>query len=231
MRRIDDLHHLYAILDKLDNNLGGKQVLANCDGKMSWPKQGLYFFFEEGELRESGDNLRVVRVGTHAVSTGSKTTLWTRLRAHRGSMGGKYMGGGNHRGSIFRLHIGTALINQQNVKLDSWSKGSSAIGHIRNNEQSIEMKVSEKIRSMPFLWIKAEDESGPNSIRKYIEKNSIALLSNYQKFPIDGPSENWLGHYCSNEFVRHSSLWNVDHVDEHYDPAFLHTLSQLVDKM
>jgi hypothetical protein len=50
----------------------------------------------------------IVRVGTHALETGSQTTLWKRLSQHRGQA---RSGSGNHRGSIFRLIVGTALIH------------------------------------------------------------------------------------------------------------------------
>ena len=76
------------------------------------PRRGVYFFFEPGELREDGRTPRVVRVGTHAVSAGSRTTLWTRLRDHRGHVIGRHVGGGNHRASIFRRHVGSALLGR-----------------------------------------------------------------------------------------------------------------------
>ncbi|MBM7856116.1 hypothetical protein JOC37_002546 [Desulfohalotomaculum tongense] len=230
MDRIGRLNRFYYVLNLLENKIG-KHTLANCDGKMNWPRQGIYFFFEEGEVRETNGEPRVVRVGTHAVSSGSKTTLWNRLRTHKGSVSGKYSGGGNHRGSIFRLHIGTAIINKHNIELNTWGKGSSAKSSTRKAEHSLEVAVSKKIRSMPFLWVKAEDDAGPQSIRKFIERNAIALLSNYQRPVIDGPSGNWLGLYCQNKFVRHSGLWNVDHVAEQYDPYFLEIFYQLVKDM
>jgi hypothetical protein len=81
---------------------------------------------------------------------------------------------------------------------------------------------------MPFLWLPLEDEAGPESRRGYVERNSIAILSNYNKAAIDRPSKAWLGHFCNRERVRNSGLWNSNHVDESYDPAFLDELDQLV---
>jgi hypothetical protein len=54
-----------------------------------------------------------------------------------------------------------------------------------------------------------------------IERNAIALLSNYGKAVIDPPSPDWLGRHCDRERVRISGLWNNNHVDEAYDPGFL----------
>ena len=74
---------------------------------------------------------------------------------------------------------------------------------------------------MPFLWLNIDDEAGPASRRGYIERNAIALLSNYAKPPLDPPSPTWLGRHSDRERVRASGLWNSNHVDEPYDPRFL----------
>jgi hypothetical protein len=71
------------------------------------------------------------------------------------------------------------------------------------------------------------EELRPESLRGYIERNAIALLSNYNKRPLDPPSNAWLGHRCNRERVRNSGLWNSNHVDETYDPAFLDKLDEL----
>ena len=84
---------------------------------------------------------------------------------------------------------------------------------------------------MPFLWLAIEDEPGPASLRGYIERNSIALLSNFSKEPLDPPSRTWLGYLCNRDRVRASGLWNSNHVDEAYEPAFLDTLARLIDQM
>ncbi len=183
-----------------------------------WPQRGIYFFFERGEVRaDSGAGPRVVRVGTHALKAGSGTTLWTRLSQHRG----QNTGSGNHRGSIFRLIVGTALIQQHGYDIPTWGQKNSAPREIRSKEVHLENAVSEVIRSMPFVWLPVNDEPGPNSARGYIERNAIALLSNYDKLPLDAPSPTWLGQSCNRERIRKSGLWNSNHVDETYEPAFL----------
>jgi hypothetical protein len=224
--RFDHLITFYSLLNRLQKNIGGARSLADCSGRMNWPKRGVYFFRESGECRtDTGDGPRIVRVGTHALKTASDTKLWTRLSQHRGQRG---TGGGNHRGSIFRLIVGTALIKRDAFDLPTWGDGNTAKSDVRSGELVLECEVSQVIGRMPFLWLALDDEAGPESRRGYIERNAIALLSNYNKPPLDAPAQGWLGHYCDRERVRQSGLWNSNHVDESYDPTFLDELDRLV---
>jgi len=95
----------------------------------------------------------------------------------------------------------------------------------------MEQEVSRIIREMPFLWLTVNEHPSPGSLRGYIERNTLALLSNWEKTPIDPPSSGWLGHSCNRERVRDSGLWNQNHVNEDYAPAFLDTLENLVEGM
>lgn len=226
-RRLEDLKRFYGLLRSLEKYSGIK-TLNKCDGYMEWPKRGGYFFFDEEEQRtDSGTGMRTVRVGTHALKSGSKTSLWNRLSQHRGQ---KKSGGGNHRGSIFRLLVGQALISRDKLKSETWGKGSSAPREIREGEIDIERMVSQYIGGLPFLYLKIEDEAQPDSLRGVIERNSIALLSNSGKTAIDAPSDKWLGNFSNRERVLASGLWNQNHVDENYDPQFLDILEKMIDK-
>ena len=114
----------------------------------------------------------------------------------------------------------------------SWDDGrGSAPGEVQDCERPLEIAVSAVIREMPFLWLPIEDTPGPDSLRGSIERNAIALLSNYQRTPLDPPSDSWLGHHCNRERVRLSGLWNSEHVDTTYEPAFLETLDGLVERV
>jgi hypothetical protein len=77
---------------------------------------------------------------------------------------------------------------------------------------------------MPFLWISVSDAPSPKSDRAYLELNCIALLSNFEKPPIDPPSPNWLGLQSGERTIRESGLWNTDHVEKSYDPGLLEKL-------
>jgi hypothetical protein len=216
------------MLSAVETKCGGMGVLGNCNGRMSWPRRGVYFFFEPCELRAgTGTGLRVVRVGTHAVSRRSKSTLWGRLSQHRGKADGA---GGNHRGSVFRLLLGAALAARDpRLASATWGVGQSAAKAIRDSELKLEARVSKYIGKMPFIWLECDDEPSPESQRMHIERNAIALLSQAtMPTPLDPPSQNWLGTHSPNEHVRRSGLWNSRHVLEGYDSGFLDSLEGLV---
>ena len=232
-QRLQDIRRFYQILAELEHRLGGMRTLAGAHGRMNWPQRGVYFFFERDQFRStSGSGLRVMRVGTHALVAGSQSTLWGRLRQHRGTEKGARAGGGNHRGSVFRLHVGAALVNRDHWPEEiagEWGVGSNATPAVRQQELPLERAVSQYITSMPFLWLAVDDPPGPDSLRGYIERNAIALLSNRDSAsPVDPVSETWLGRWSERSAIRESELWNVNHVDDAYERAFLDVLQKLV---
>ena len=221
------LGEFYRLLGQIAASEDGPRRLAESTGRDGWPRSGVYFFFEDGEIRTDGTS-KVVRVGTHALRPTDKTRLWGRLRQHRGRIGGRNPGGGNHRASIFRGHVGTALIRRDGLPdglLESWACRHRH-AEWAQAEDALEREVSRHIGSMPFLWLAVPTRSDGSSDRGCIERNSIALLSCLTGGP-DKPSTSWLGHHASSSKVRQSGLWNSDHVDEHYDPGFLHLLAEL----
>jgi hypothetical protein len=225
-RRLSDLRRFYSLLDVLAQRQPFR-LLAECDGRLLWPKRGVYFFMEEGEHRsESGIGNRVVRVGSHALTATSKTNLWRRLVQHRGNADGI---GGNHRGSVFRLLIGEALQNRAGQVSSTWGQGNSAPREIRQAELDFEQQVSGKLGLMPFIWLDVDGGSDGPAIRKFIEQNAIALLSNFGKSGIDMPSADWLGHHSGKELVRQSGIWNRDHTSATYHSDFISVLADYVN--
>lgn len=223
-QRKRDLDRLYDALVTLENGLGGKRLLSECVGKKEWPKSGVYFFFEPGESRLDGSQLRVVRVGTHGVSRGSKATLWNRLRTHRGTGSGL----GNHRSSIFRLHLGAALANRDSsLYVASWGIGQSADSTVRKGEEKLEQVVSKHIGEMSILWLAIDDEAGPASDRAYLEKNLIGLFVG-KDGSIDGPSKDWLGRNSPDVRIRESGLWNLNYLDYSYSDEFLDVFEEYI---
>jgi len=238
MNRLADVVRFYALLDQLERRLGGTRTLATFDSHRDWPQRGLYLFFEPSEMRlESGHGPRIVRVGTHALSAGSRSTLRQRLGQHRGLASG----GGNHRGSIFRLLIGQALLARGDVApCASWgvksdaSKAALALNISRDTiaaaEGPVELAVTKFISAMPLLWLNINDQARPESLGAIIERNAIALLSNYKRSAVDSPSPSWLGHYSDRPLVRESGLWNQRHVEETYDPTFFKVFEEMIER-
>jgi hypothetical protein len=232
MGRQEDLNRFYALLHELQQKTGGPRYLADEACKAGLPERGVYFFFEPGEFRADGMTPKVVRVGTHAVSEGSRTTLWQRLSTHRGRVRGHHIGGGHHRASIFRRHVGTAVLERDSaeaaLRLSWMAESNPKDAVLREAEHQVELLVSQYIRAMPFLWLEVGDPPGKFSGRKVIEAGAIGLLSNLGRPPLDPPSPGWPGQWALHPSVRGSGLWNVDHTAGGYDPAFLDRLEQYI---
>jgi len=82
---------------------------------------------------------------------------------------------------------------------------------------------------MPFLSLAVDDEPGTTSVRAYLERNSIGLLTSETPL-IDPPSAEWLGNHSVEPLIRRSGLWNLNHVGALYDPAFLDVLDDYVTR-
>ncbi len=229
MDRVEATLGFYALLDELERHIGGRRRVADATGWMRWPTRGVYFFFEPGERRSgSGAGSRVVRVGTHALKAGSGTTLWGRLRQHRGTLNPP---GGNHRGSIFRKLVGDAMTTQTpSLRFETWGRKDSASRAVRDSERPLECLVSQRIGDMSVVFLPVEDEPGRDSLRGFIERNAIALLSGYVGAVVQPPSPGWLGRHSTRERVRRSGLWNNNHVDESVDSIFHNVFRDLVNE-
>ena len=233
-KRGADLVRFYRLMGELEVLNGGKHRLAGAGADGPWPRRGLAWFFEKTETRsESGSGQRVVRVATHALKAGLNSTLWERLAADQN---------GTHRQSPFRTLVGLGLRELMgNADPQSWGRGADSAAAARERklpaaaverqEAQLEAAVSLYVGQMPFVFLDVPDEPGPGSLRAFIEKNSIALLSNYARTPVDSPSAAWLGRRCGREKVPQSGLWNLQHVDEAYDPSFMDTMKSLIAEM
>ena len=146
-----DTDRFCALMEQLSARVGGLRKLRDCTST-GWPRHCVYFFLESGETRLDGSS-RVVRVGTHAQTATSATALWWRLATHRGGVGGSRPGGGNHRASIFRLHVGAALLGRDvwpNDVRASW-RDNHADPAARRAEHPLKRAVAEHIGDMPLL--------------------------------------------------------------------------------
>jgi hypothetical protein len=215
--RLEALSRLYDELAKLP-----RFALRDLAGH-KLPSHGVYFIFDESERRsDSGDGARIVRVGTHALTSTSSATLTQRLSNHRGSI---KSGGGNHRGSIFRLLLGEAVFASGDIApIATWGKGSIAPRDVRAQEHYAEQAVSDVLANLQLTVLAVPDREK----RAHIETNAIALLSNFQKPSLDTPSSTWLGNHSPRPKVRASGLWNIRDVDAGAAFEFLDDVAMLV---
>ena len=135
---------------------------------------------------------------------------------------------------MYRKRVGEAIIEKHDLHEDypDWDKRWSSIdrerSEVRDEEYILERRVSAYIREQPFLWVNLNDEPSSDSERAYLERNAIALLSNFGEQTIDPRDDGWLGRYSQSREIRESGLWNVNHVDEKPGSEFLNLLEKAI---
>jgi hypothetical protein len=216
---------LYRLLGVLRAGDLGTISLEDSAALRGLPDEGLYFFFEPGEVRADGSD-RVVRVGTHGLRKADPGGLTRRLRQHRGTGRGRAPGAGNHRASVFRRHLGTALLSAQDDELLAAWTAKRPTPERRVDELRVEREVSERVRRMQVLVLPVGTRPDGTSDRGRLESSAIAVLARHD----EPASAGWLGRFARAEAVRTSSLWNVDHVDDPVDPVDLELLASYVER-
>ena len=206
--RQQNIDKCYDLLDGVIKKFP-KRTLDTISNK-NLPEKGVYFFFEQNETRQNINSERVVRIGTHAAIANSNATLYDRLYNHKGSKDLT----GNHRGSVFRKLIGYSLLYKDELIYPYWGdKSKKSDKPIKLSEKSLEKLVSTYLHTLTFTVLEIPGPSSKDNDRAFIEKNSIALLSNYDRPIIDKCSKNWLGLYSKDNEIINSGLWNSDCVE------------------
>lgn len=220
------LSQLYEAIERLGYGRGQGKRLGDLSASDVWAERGVYIFVDDSEGHRWDMMMpRIVRVGTHGVSVGSKSTLWQRLRTHRG---GEDLFG-SHRSSVFRRHVGAAILKRTSKTHRSWGVGDSASRTVRSREASLERAVSEYLRNLRVYFIAVGDSPSANSDRSYIERSLVALLSNHLH-PLDPPGRKWLGAHADRVEIQKSGLWNVDYVGESEQKDWLYSFESFVDR-
>lgn len=212
--RVKRIARFYHYLDQLEEKVGGLYSFSEDLNRL--PGKGVEFYFEEGEFRTKSKKLRVVRIGA------SKKIINRLNNRHMGDNAGK---------SIFRKHIGRALLNEQE-ELQNLN-----YENISNNIDDIideEMVSEHLLYNIRFLILRVNDKS----TRKFIKNTAISLLSNYSTpIQVNPPTDEWLGNDSiksngrPNWKIRDSGLWNEKHVkstSSDRQEEFLHELENIV---
>lgn len=223
--RCRDLKRLYRMISQARS--AGRTFLLGDLSNQKLPARGVYIFVDLSERNFNGTPGRIVRIGTHAVSEGAKSTLKSRLRHHLGLGDGT----GNHRGSIFRLHVGRALLEKDGMRdqLRSWGDGQHAPSEVRALERKHEMRVSEYLRALEVYVLHIDDAPSKDSLRAAVERQLIALCSE-ELHPIDHASENWLGKYSPMQSIVKSGLWNLRDVGRKYEPSSVGSMDDICSR-
>jgi hypothetical protein len=233
----DPLDQFYTKLGDLKTQTDGPYYLDECDGQMDWPDRGIYIFFDQNSDLDVDppSEWSISRIGTVGVSEGSSNTLWKRLRQHRGNTRGEHAGGGNHRGSIFRLHVGRAIIEAENLHDDYPYWGTShregiplETDALREQEHPLEVRVSDYIRSLPFLVMDVPGAPSKTSARARLEKNLIGLVSQRRRTTPTLMREGWLGHENPKPEIHRTGLWNIHHVTALYDASIISDINSYI---
>jgi len=222
-----DIDRFYELIDGVVLKFPRQSLRDLASIKL--PEKGVYFFFESGETRYNQISDRIVRIGTHAAIAHSKATLYNRLYNHKGSLDLT----GNHRSSVFRKLVGYSILNRDKLHFQYWGdKSKKSNIKIIQSESHLEKYVSTYLQSMTFTVLEVPGPSSKSNDRALIEENTIALLSNYNKTPIDKCSANWLGLYSNDGKVISSGLWNNKHVDQKYiDERYFSIFEEHLSKM
>ena len=182
---------IYALVQSLDRHNHKSKSAA-------LPSNGIYFFFEQGEtVRWRNATIdRIIRVGTHKKDGRFKK----RIRQHYGNVNSLR---GNKNGSVFRKHLGGALLRRANSKdqrLKEWLKQGG------RSYLEVEELVSRRLREN-FTYCCFQVDSPEE--RDVLERGLIALIAQH---PVGRPSAKWLGKHAASEKIVQSGLWNTQHI-------------------
>ncbi|MFZ0914018.1 MAG: hypothetical protein WBQ76_01370 [Candidatus Korobacteraceae bacterium] len=182
------------------------------------PTNGIYFFYEKGETGiHFGSKPRIVRVGTHRDGN-FKSRIAEHFLLKERKMQFTVDQPPPHDRSIFRKHIGRALLNKAaDPYLAVWEldfttrKGRIENRHLRDiaKESEIERDVTRILRqSFSFRFIEIPDQAQ----RMGAEGLESALIGTLASCDQCGGSSQWLGNHSPKLQIRESGLWLVQHL-------------------
>ena len=181
------------------------------------PRNGIYFFYEKGEVWGHGGNKpRIVRIGTHK-SDNFRSRIKEHFLLDDRKMSFDSMKSAPKDRSIFRKNIGRALLKKNSSYLKMWNRdfmprsNREKYGRLRNvaYEKKTEQQITKILRSnFAFRFIVVENET------KRIGSKGLEsrLIGTVARCSLCRPSDNWLGLSSPKEKIRKSGLWQVQHL-------------------
>ncbi len=182
------------------------------------PDNGIYFFYEEGEIWGHGGNKpRIVRIGTS-----KDGNFASRIKEHflldESKMNFDINKPTPSDRSIFRTNIGRVIVNmKKNDYLKIWEidftskENRDKYGCMRNIEleKEIESEITQILRqrfSFRFIVMNTETE------RMGAKGLESKLIGTVASCTLCKPSDNWLGNHSPKPKIRNSGMWLVQHL-------------------
>lgn len=199
------------------------------------PKNGIYFFYEDGEYwGHGGVKPRIVRIGTH-----KDGNFRSRIKEHylldESKMNFDSNKAAPRERSIFRKHIGRALLNKRRDDyLKIWEidftsrKNRNEFGRLRDirKEKEVESEITKVLRgNFSFRFIIVDNQlsrMGSGGLER-------PLIGTVAHCRLCRPTGNWLGGHSPKKQIEQSGLWLVHHLNatalsESDKPALLNTI-------
>ena len=181
----------------------------------SLPDNGIYFFYERGEMWGHGGNKqRIVRIGT-CKSGNFKSRISEHYLLDERKMNFDSKQVAPRERSIFRKNIGRALLNKtKSSYLNIWEidftdrESREQKAHLRNVrlEKNLERQITKILReNFSFRFIEVENEMGSEGLEG-------RLIGTIAQCRLCRPSKNWLGLHSPINKIRQSGLWLIQHL-------------------
>jgi hypothetical protein len=186
------------------------------------PKNGVYFFYEDGERSEHGDGMsrpRIVRVGTHKENN-FRSRISEHFLLNESKMNFTQINPKPSDRSIFRKNIGRALLNKRrdldylkvweidftsNINRDNHS-------HFRKieKEKTIESQITDLIRKRFYFRFISIERQEKRMGKIGIESRLIGTVTSCK---LCKPSDHWLGKFSIKPQIKNGKLWLSQHLD------------------
>jgi hypothetical protein len=207
-----------ALCEWLHESLDALPLFSYPFDAAALPRNAVYFFYEKGEYcGHQATKPRIVRVGTHRDGN-FQSRIAEHFLLNERKMAFTQDQPAPHERSIFRKHIGRALLNKTgDPYLSVWEidftkrKTRDAKRHLRDisREAAIEGEITQILRrEFSFRFIEIADQiqrMGSQGLER-------ALIGTLASCPQCSPSDGWLGCYSPKAPIRESGLWLIQHL-------------------
>lgn len=178
------------------------------------PRNGIYFFYEAGEDWGHGGSLpRIVKIGTSTGNNNFRSRIGQHYLLNEAKMDFDASKPAPKDRSVFRKHIGRALLNKaKDMYLSIWNidftkrENRRQYKHLRDieREKTMELAITKQLRERFFFRFITLGDSKEQ--RLGLEKHLIATVA---QCSLCRPSPGWLGSFSLDERIQQNHLWLI----------------------